>query len=303
VEYHLDRGLRLLTEPEHKNLYKWAINEADAEDKLVGSDQIPWPWTLHFTATSCTLSDNVEIKSKLLTDEATAATPDVAERQFIRVELRPGHPRDDEDDLTTFSMFGTDRVIKSFQLQILPLADLGEQERCTCWGCVSYTTEVDFTDETEDDCIMFYMFVKPNTFARYAEKAAHSLVDELHLSVGSVAGFYSEWSPSISTRHVKVLTKGSEQKLTLPPDLQFEPPRLGEVGEAELYINRRLEFAKRRADPVDIVETRNVRAVSEMQGPVSSNLQSLQVLASIKRAAWAAVFFLALIFVLMLLRR
>ena len=64
-----------------------------------------------------------------------------------------------------------------------------------------------------------------------------------------MAGFYSEWSPSISTRNVKVLTKGSEHKITLPPGHQFEPPRLGNVGEAKLYINRRLEFGKRAPEP------------------------------------------------------
>jgi hypothetical protein len=96
-------------------------------------------------------------------------------------------------------MFGTDRAIKSFQLDIHPIADPAEQESCKAWGSVSYTSEIDFRDETVDDCIVFYLFVKPETFARYAAKIAHGSVDEMILSVGSVAGFYSEWSPSIST--------------------------------------------------------------------------------------------------------
>jgi hypothetical protein len=70
-------------------------------------------------------------------------------------------------------------------------------------------------------------------------------VDEMALSVKSVAGFYSEWSPSISTHRVKVLTSGSEQKIIMPPGHSFKPPRLGYVGAAELLINRRLEFRKR----------------------------------------------------------
>jgi hypothetical protein len=82
--------------------------------------------------------------------------------------------------------------------------------------------------------------VKPQTFARYAAKVSHGVVDEIMFSVGGVAGFYSEWSPSISTRDVKVLTSDSELKVDLPPGFQFEPPRLGDVGDAELHINRRL---------------------------------------------------------------
>ena len=141
-------------------------------------------------------------------------------------------------------MFGTDRAITSFDLNIYPIADPAEQESCSAWGSVSYTTEIDFRHETSDDCVVFYLFVKPDTFARYGAKIAHGLVDEMILSVESVAGFYSEWSPSISTDNVKVLTEGSEQKIILPPSHKVEPPRLGHVGKAELYINRRLEFRK-----------------------------------------------------------
>ncbi len=72
-------------------------------------------------------------------------------------------------------MFGTERAIKSFRLEIRPISDPAELESCRAWGSVSYTAEVDFRDETEDDCIVFYLFVKPETFARYAAKIAHEL--------------------------------------------------------------------------------------------------------------------------------
>ena len=42
----------------------WAINEVDAQGRPVGHDQIPWAWTLSFTATSCSLGDGLEIKTK-----------------------------------------------------------------------------------------------------------------------------------------------------------------------------------------------------------------------------------------------
>jgi hypothetical protein len=45
-------------------------------------------------------------------------------------------------------MFGTDRAIKHFELNIKPLADPAKQERRSAWGCVSYTSEVDFRYET-----------------------------------------------------------------------------------------------------------------------------------------------------------
>jgi hypothetical protein len=268
VDFHLERGLRLITEPEHKSLYSWAISEIDAQGRQVGLDQIPWVWTLNFTATSCVLSDNIDIDQQFQMKETTPAPPKVMQHQVIRAILRPGLPRDDESYETAFAMFGTDRIIKSFQLEIHPIADPTKQEECTAWGSVSYTAEIDFRNETMDDCIVFYLSVKPETFARYGAKVAHGLVDEMIFSVKSVAGFYSEWSPSISTQNLKVLTSSDEQKITLPPGHQFEPPRLRYVGGAELFINRLLEFRK-RAPEIEAVE--EMRSRNGASGPSDAN--------------------------------
>jgi hypothetical protein len=306
VDFHLERGLRLQTEPEHKNLYKWTINEIDAEGQQIGIDQIPWRWTLRFTATSCVLGDNIDVKSQYQIRENGLEVSEIKQRQVIRVQLRPGSPQDEGNyhRQTAFSMFGTDRTIKRFSLDIHPITDPAEQESCSAWGSVSYTTEIDFRNEKTDDCIIFYLYVKPETFARYAAKVAHGLLDEMILSVGSVDGFYSQWSPSISTNDVKVLTGGSEHKIILPPDNQVEPPRLGHVGAAELYINRRLEFGKQASDPMpDEPEPKAVakteRAVPKTQASAAVDLQMLR---SLRRAAWFVVCLLALILIVTLLR-
>src|SRR5262249_11131846 len=146
--------------------------------------------------------------------------------------------------------------------------------------------------ESTDDCVIFYLFVTPETFARYGAKVAHGLVDEMMFSVGSVDGFNSEWSPSISTRSVKVLSKGSEQKIVLTPGLQFEPPRLGHVGTAELYINRRLEFRTRAPKPETVEEVSDLgteRAVQETQTQAAVDPRMLQMLGSLRRAVWFVV--------------
>jgi hypothetical protein len=163
-------------------------------------------------------------------------------------------------------MFGTDRAIENFELLIYPITP-SQQERFKAWGSVSYTTERDFRNVTEDDCIVFSLYVTPETFARYGAKIAHGLVDQIVLCVGAVHGFYSEWSPSISTRSVKVLATGDEQKVNLPADSQFQPPRLGGVGDAKLYINRRLKFATPKAPDAieETIDSGTVRAVPQTQ--------------------------------------
>jgi hypothetical protein len=308
VDYHLERGLRLHTQPEYKSLYDWAINEIDAQGQQIGHDLIPWNWSLYFTATSCVLGDGIDIRLQFQSGEATPE-PKIAQPQAIRVQLRPGSAGDDRDYFrrTTFSMFGTDRAINSFEMYIHPIADPADQETCTAWGAVSYTYENDFKSHTTEDCIVFSLFVKPETFARYATKLSHGWVDEIVLRVGSVSGFYSQWSPSISTQNVKVLTTGDEQKITLPPGVEFEPPRLGYVGEARLDINQRLEFGKRVPDHPDAVEDTaelgNVRVVPETQAPASVVPHTLRMLKSLRKAGWFIVALFALIFAAMLLKR
>jgi hypothetical protein len=121
-----------------------------------------------------------------------------------------------------------------------------------------------------------------------------------------VSGFYSEWSPSISTTSVKVLTTVDQQKIILPPGLEFEPPRLGYVGEARLYINQRLEFGKRvqdhRDEGEDTAELGNVRVVPETQAPASVEPHTLQMFGSVRKAGWSIVALLALILVAILLK-
>jgi hypothetical protein len=93
--------------------------------------------------------------------------------------------------------FGTDRTISSFELFIERLDGDEEQERCTAWGSVSYTFDNDFWDETMDDSVVFHLYVRPETFARYVAKVGAGEVEEALLRISHVDGFYSDWSPAI----------------------------------------------------------------------------------------------------------
>jgi len=64
-------------------------------------------------------------------------------------------------------------------------------------------------------------------------------VDIFSLRLGQVDGFYSEWSPAVSTSNIKILPKGSESEVVIPENCKIEPPRLGEVSEFSLSITQR----------------------------------------------------------------
>ncbi|MFK0691577.1 hypothetical protein ACFX5Q_25740 [Mesorhizobium sp. IMUNJ 23033] len=251
METHIDRRVILCQESEFKSLYEWSLQELNADGKQVGRDQIPWIWTLSFTASELTLRDTIAIKPSYPDDPEESQ---MTAKQVIFAKLHP-IGRGGIDWTTSYSMFGTDRTIANFQLQIIPLTDEDEQERCIAWGVVSYTAETDFHEETTGDSMGFYLIVRPETFTRYAEKIAASAVDEVVLHVGRVAGFYSEWSPSISADQIKVLTDDKEHKIEIPDNCEIDPPRLGEVLQAELHITKlgkaRLKTSEDTEDRID----------------------------------------------------
>lgn len=288
MDYHLDHRLRLRTETEHKGLYSWAINEIDDADRVIGTDQIPWVWDLYFHATSMVMGDSIVVTREQ--PEGESETTKVQQRQVIRIQLKPGDLRENElFRATRFSMFGTNRQIEKFQLDVRPITDPTEQENCIAWGSPSYTYESDFRHSTTEDIVIFYLAVKPETFSRYADKIAMGGLDEVAFRVGSVRGFYSEWSPGISTRSVKVLTAGSDHhKVEMPPGIEFDPPRLSTVHEADLYFNRRLAF---RARPLDEDAATEPAGTVVLEPPFAAthaapDLQSVKLLGSIKVAAW-----------------
>ena len=302
MDFNLTRGLRLHTKPDDENLDSWAINEIDAQGQQIGDNQIPWFASLYFTATSCVLRDSIEI------NQTKPERLEVALPQVIQVQLRPGIWRNDVDAdfyrRMTFSMFGTDRSIQSFGLDIHPIADSAEQESCKAWGSVSYTSETaDFRNETTDDCIVFSMYLKPKTFARYAAKIAHGLVDEMIFCVGEAHGFYFGENNSTSTARIKVLTKGSEQNVTCQPAFSLSrrgwaPSAISRSTLVGCSNSRRRPMQSRRRPMLERSERLQRRKRAAAVEP-----RTLQMLGSLRRAAWLVVILLALIFITTLLQR
>jgi hypothetical protein len=305
LEHHIDRRVILSEESEFKNLYIWSLQELDADGVKISRDQIPWGYNLYFHAKELTLSDTLEIAPDYESDKSDKTA--VQAKQSIRAKLTPkdtwgrGSYRD-----PTYSMFGTDRAISSFELHIRPLEADDEKERCTAWGFVSYTSEVDFFDQTFDDTVIFYLYVRPDRFARYAAKVAGNEVDVATLRVGGVAGFYSDWSPSISTDSIKVLCSNKEQIVEIPDGSEVAPPCLGRVLEAELFLQSVRELAAVNPEPNNDDDSLEEDVLAELlpneatlaaQNSVNASIRTIALLASLRTAAWVIALLLLLILV------
>lgn len=294
MDYQLERQLRFSIAPEDKSLYSWSIGEFDGSGKQIGADQIPWVWSLNFTATEVVLSDSINVKSGYQ-GEGQPDKLEVAERRIIRAQLRPGDSRDDEDWFrrAKYRMFGTDREVTNFTLDIIPITDPTDVESCTAWGCPAYEAEVDFHKEPQPDIVCFYMRVRPETFDRYAQRIADGTADELVLRLGGVEGFYSEWSPSIFTRDVKVLAPISEHVVAMPDGISAEPPRLGRIYEGEIYINAKRVQARKLPSTND-EEAANEPTTAPLVRPEAAmsriaddmDPHAVKLLGSIKQAVW-----------------
>jgi hypothetical protein len=305
LEYHIDNRVILSEDTKFRNLYQWCLQEHDDEGNEVGRDQVPWEWTLNFTATELIFEDRITIDSYVPQGEAKPTKP-ARTQQSIRAKLRAGHPQDGEFDKVRYSMFGTKRLIRVFELNILKLPDTDLQERCEVLSSVSHSFEIDFRDETTADNVVFILFVRPDTFVRYSQAIIAGEIDEAILSVSGVEGFYADWSPSISTNSIKVLTNHSEHKVEMPANCAVVPPRVGKVGDVSLNLYRiaKLEAGLPSEDAGEIwqniakvAETQRFDATQASQNLAKVNGQAVELLASLKMAAWviAALLFLTLL--------
>mgnify|MGYP003377652578 CR=1 FL=1 len=191
-------------------------------------------------------------------------------------------------------MFGTDRVIKKFSVTIRKLQSEEAAETCTAWGEVSNTYEIDFRSRSDDDSIWFSIFMHPENYNALCYFAKHGgKQDEVFLSVKGVSGFYSEWSPEVSTSSIKVLTSGEEQKI-IRPEGHNEPPRLGKVSKFTLYFSRRtaLDPPIKDDDEKDASDLPSSPANANVDLELISKLQT--TLEKLRIPLWLIVVLLAL---------
>ena len=83
-----------------------------------------------------------------------------------------------------------------------PGISMPDDETCAAWGSVKFTGELDFREITFAESMLISIYLKPEKFDKIIELAKTKKIDQIGVSIGRVRGFYSDWSPSISTPHV-----------------------------------------------------------------------------------------------------
>jgi hypothetical protein len=233
MEYNLDNRVELSTEREHKNLYSWSIKEFDEKGKQIGGDQIPWDWGLTFEVIELNPAYSLEMKGDVSGEEDSGSQPSEV-KEYLYGKLLPSV---EMRRAGIYSMFGTRRRIDQFGLFIYKTKE-GESEYCRLWGSISYTSDWDFQNVTEPDCVQLYVYLAPENFDQLMNLVKLPVATGATIRLSGVAGFYSDWSPSIRTDSIKVLANAKDQQLKNPQNLTFDPPALGHVREFQISIKK-----------------------------------------------------------------
>lgn len=242
MDYNLEKTVKYEVETELKSLYGWSLVETEKDAKKSVRKLIPFEWGVYFLASKLAVVRHITIDRDYDADDEEAKK--LTDSSVIIASLHSGYCNDGknlEDDVN-YRMFGTDRNIESFELKIYISSD--GVERCGAWATPSYDYEINFRNRSEADTVEFHMYLNKERWESI-EKLVHSKsIDALQIRFGKVSGFYSEWSPEISTRAIKILTKSH----TVEGDSEVvdKLPKIGDVGEFTLttYTDRKLNIKR-----------------------------------------------------------
>ena len=295
MEFHFDRKIVLRKVDRLKNLYDWCIQEVDEAGAASGRDLIPWRYNSWFLAIKTTLVEEVE---RDRTDEA--AKEAAIFRRYIYAEIEPQKDRQALHRTIRYSMLGTDRDVRKFSLIIRPAAEEEQEHEFYAWGAVAYTYELDFRNNKTDDCVSFHISMEQRSFEALAAHLANRTPTRIVVRVGKVDGFYSDWSPSISTDLIKILTPGREHAVEPSSIDDVVPPRLGKI--LDLSIRFEVENSHELKDLEDtdssqVAPDREDDLSVQDTRPAIEPASQLPSLASIQAGLWAIVALLLLILI------
>ncbi len=249
MKHYTDKSVKLITDT--KNPYPWGLQEFGDDGSPLGGELVPWFWTLYFDVTnlrhSYSLKKNDDSWDEFSEEGKSTKNKEkdvkIDNENLIVAELIPS---DKSAYLTHYSMFGTKREIK----EILLTVRKADEANCSAWGTVKHTFELDFRNETAEDSLGFYLNVPPREFEGLTKMIAGGAAEEALFWVKGVDGFYSDWSPGISTSNIKVLTNyKNEQNLEIPNGTEITPPRLGVVKDFELTLSKKRKLKTKSISP------------------------------------------------------
>jgi hypothetical protein len=283
----LEKKIKFSSKKEN-TLYSWCLNEIGNKEKDHNKDLIPYAFSTYFEASTLRITKRVGAQLKHSKNEMIRESDNSV---VISADLKPSfRPNADYRD-TSYFMFGTDRRIDSISLTIENLGNDTDIEVCNLWGSPSYKGEIDFREFIEADHLSASIFVKNSQFESFVRMIESKSVESILLILRQVDGFYSPWSPSISTSSIKVLTEYHEIEGQI--DLDRPLPKVGNVGEFSLTFSSSLDLNQKiNIDTTDEDEILIEQSTNKIE---SDNSKYFAIADNLKKPLWWILFVLILI--------
>lgn len=284
--------MKLEPNSRHKGLYEWSIQEFDDQGQ-VGPDYIPFGWGVNFYATDLRLSDTVTVEVKGSPGEEVERAI-AARRRFIRAELRTGYPQQHSWSAPSLGYFGRKEQVEQITL-FIRTPEEGEAEACRLAGGLPFSGSY---GERQGDLLEVQLVLSRETFEDLVVRIRERSVDIVNLRLSRVAGLYSEWSPDIDVRKLKLLTEPSNHRLDLSMAGPISPRTIGVVKEASLTLHSMQTFHAgdtREADE----PTSNTGFAVAAAPPIFPKIETKEIAERLKQIGWVLTgIFLALVVLL-----
>lgn len=219
MNINFEKTLSFVDKPRNPGLYKDALMEI-AEDGTKQIDQyIPWRWSCCFVASRVNYISNFN-----------KTFGELEKDKRIVIEMIPDDSAQ-RFSAPNYSFFGTDRKIEKFSLAI----SQGKNDILTCFSIPSITVEgPECLDETTEDFVGFEYTVDAKSFSELCDLVLNGFISNIKFSVSGVRGFYSVWTPSVTTDRIKIWSdKGPDVSLKKEDRKRYQ--RFGRQNNFEDY--------------------------------------------------------------------
>ena len=257
MNHELNRTIKLNNDSEYSSLYSWSLEEYDSEDNKVEEGFIPMQiGSIYLNVERLAYYNNFE--GSKYGQESSG----FKESEHILGELKTLKQNSQLHQPTTnkFSMFGTDREIKDFAIEIYKTdnGDTGKskslrknlkidskKENAYFFAHIGYQADedLDLAAQAAEDSLYINIFLKEEKF----NKIVQYIKDEVNakfIRIGHADGFYNRWTPSIHLEDIKILSDERSfekdepylQQVEMPKECDITPPRLGKLYDLTIHF-------------------------------------------------------------------
>jgi hypothetical protein len=221
-----------LKETPDNSLYKWSLCEKNSEGSQIGSDVIPFNYNIYFSVS------NLNIRTNFNNDQSVSIEK-INPHVQIRGELISGIVQNNHTitNVVEYSILGVNRKINSFEFTIQQTEFDTESDNCKLFTQIAHEYEVSFRYTQVPDSLIFEVRLNQNRFQKLLKLIQSDNIDNIHLLVSGVEGFYSDWSPSIFPHAIKVLSDNDKQIIHNSQECKVIPKRTGVVHEFSISCN------------------------------------------------------------------